>query len=323
MSGADAAGSCPVEARVRTMLVRDELTLPLPRAGATARRWARLADWGRHDLQVARLAEGHADAVAILSEAGLPACPGALYGVWAARPGGVGPRLKDRDGLPRVDGLARYCSGAGMLDRALVIAEPEPAETAPVLVEVVVGQSGVTPDPSSWRAAAMAGTQTWTVAFADVPADRMVCGPGWYTERPGFAVGGGGVAAVWWGGAAGLLDRALDHARVTGADPHQRAHLGELHALLAACHALLLATADELDAVPEADHRVALATARAAVERGCRDTLDRVPRVTGPGLCGADRWFAAQLANLQVYLRQHHGERDCAELAAELLEARG
>lgn len=312
-----------LEQRVRAMLAGGELALPLPRAGATARRWARLADWGRCDLELARLAEGHADALAILAEAGLPAGPDELYGVWAARPGGVGPRLKERDGQPRVDGCARYCSGARMLDRALVVAESEGARTEPVLVEVVVRAPGVTPDPDSWRAEAMAGTQTWTVNFTDVPVHRVVGGPDWYTERPGFAAGGGGVAAVWWGGAAGLLDRAFDHAHATGADPHQRAHLGELHAVLAACHTLLRATADELDAVPEADHRVALATARAAVERGCRDTVDRLPRVTGPASFGGDRWFAAQLANLQVYLRQHHGERDCAELATELLAARG
>ncbi|GAA5147520.1 hypothetical protein GCM10023321_08490 [Pseudonocardia eucalypti] len=312
-----------LEQRVRAMLAGGELTLPLPRAGATARRWARLADWGRCDLEVARLAEGHADAVAILSEAGLLACADGLYGVWAARPGGVGPRLTEREGQLRVDGLARYCSGARMLDRALLVVEPQAAESAPLLVEVAIRQGGVTPDPDSWRAAAMAGTQTWTVSFTDVPVHRLVGGPGWYTERPGFAAGGGGVAAVWWGGAAGLLDRAFESARVTGVDPHQCAQLGELHALLAACQALLRATADELDAVPEADHRMALATARAAVEHGCRDTLDRLPRATGPGPLGGDRWFAAQLANLQVYLRQHHGERDFAELATELLAARG
>ena len=38
----------------------------------------------RHDVALGRLVEAHADAVAILAEAGRPAQPGALYGVWAA-----------------------------------------------------------------------------------------------------------------------------------------------------------------------------------------------------------------------------------------------
>jgi hypothetical protein len=60
-----------VEDAVRSMLKGGELILPMPRRGGAARRWASLAGWGRSNLAVARLAEGHTDAVAILVEAGL------------------------------------------------------------------------------------------------------------------------------------------------------------------------------------------------------------------------------------------------------------
>jgi hypothetical protein len=130
------------------------------------------------------------------------------------------------------------------------------------------------------------------------------------------------VAAVWWGGAAGLLDRAFEYMAGAEPDPHRLAHLGELHALLAATHVLLGDTANELDAAPMADHRVAVAMVRSAVERGCREVVDRLPRVLGPGAWAADEELAGQLADLQMYLRQHHGERDNAELAAAVLRAR-
>ena len=50
---------------------------------------AQLFDVGSVDLTLARLVEGHADAVRILGEAGCAARPG-LYGVWASRSAGTG-----------------------------------------------------------------------------------------------------------------------------------------------------------------------------------------------------------------------------------------
>ena len=49
------------------------LDLPLPGSGATWERWAAFADLAGEDLSLARLGEGHADAIAILAELGGPA----------------------------------------------------------------------------------------------------------------------------------------------------------------------------------------------------------------------------------------------------------
>ncbi|WP_028936204.1 acyl-CoA dehydrogenase family protein [Pseudonocardia spinosispora] len=308
----------PGEDTVRTMLAAGELDLVLPAGGHTAHRWAALADWGRADLAVARLAEGHADAVAILAEASLRPETGALYGVWAAR---SGTHLATFEGGSCVlRGSARFCSGAGLIDRALVVARPIDPAAAPALVEVRLDRGGVHPDAASWQADGMARSDTLDVRFADVTVERTVGGPGWYTERPGFALGGGGVAAVWWGGAAGVLRGAFQHLRDREPDQHQLAHLGELHALVVAARALLRDTADGIDAAPAGDHGVAIATTRSAVERSCRDVVDRVPRILGPGVWSGDGRLSTQLADLQMYVRQHHGERDNAALAERLLQ---
>src|ERR1700677_313571 len=65
------------------------LDLPLPGGGRTRERWAVLAELAGEDLSLARLAEGHADALAILAELGAagPAA-GSRWGVWAAQPPG-------------------------------------------------------------------------------------------------------------------------------------------------------------------------------------------------------------------------------------------
>ena len=71
--------------RVRRCGRFGRLDLPLPGAGATRDRWAAFADLAGEDLSLARLGEGHGDAVAILAELGGPrAEPGSRWGVWAA-----------------------------------------------------------------------------------------------------------------------------------------------------------------------------------------------------------------------------------------------
>ncbi|MCH6170940.1 acyl-CoA dehydrogenase family protein [Pseudonocardia alaniniphila] len=313
-----------VEGELRGLLSAGELELPLPSGGRTAARWLGLAGWGRRDLGLARLVEGHTDAVAILAEAARQARSEALYGVWASRSGGTGARLVRSDDGLALHGTVRFCSGAHTIDRALVVADaPEPADGR-VLVEIAVDQPGLVPEPDTWATAAMAAADTVDVRFDSVPVslDALIGPAGWYTTRPGFAAGGGGVAAVWWGGAAGLLDRAIACLR-SSADPHQLAHLGELHALMEAASALLLRTADALDAAPDADHTGSLAVVRCAVERAAREVVERVPRMVGAAALSRDGDLAQALADLSLYIRQHHGERDHAALGASVLAMRG
>lgn len=312
----------PADADLPALLAAGTPDVPLPGGGATPRRWAVLASWGRDDLGVARLAEAHTDAVAILAEAGRRAEPGCFYGVWAARPGGRGARVRRTDDGLVVEGTVAFCSGARLVDRALLVAD-RPDGDGRLLLDVPVDPRWARPDPDSWVAGAMAGTDTLDVHFAalPVPEDAVVGDREWYVTRPGFSVGGGGVAAVWWGGAAGLLDRALAHLPAEP-DAHQLAHLGELDALLAAAGALLDQVAAGVDADPLGDHGLPVARVRTAVERVGREVVDRVPRMLGPGPLSGDSELARTIADLGMYLRQHHAERDHAALGAAVAAAR-
>ena len=55
-------------AAFRAAVESGRLDLPLPGSGGTRERWAGFAELAGEDLSVARLAEGHADAVAIPAE---------------------------------------------------------------------------------------------------------------------------------------------------------------------------------------------------------------------------------------------------------------
>ncbi|AEA24602.1 putative acyl-CoA dehydrogenase-related protein [Pseudonocardia dioxanivorans CB1190] len=301
---------------------RGETDLPAPGAGATAQRWAALARWGRTELSFARLCEGHTDAVAILAEAGRTPVPGATYGVWAARSGGTGAVLAGGAGAWRLRGRVRFCSGAHGLDRALVVAA---APDGSRIADVPLARPGVRPVAGTWQTVGMARSDSADVDLDDVPVDddALVGGPGWYTARPGFWHGGGGVAAVWLGGAAGVLDDLRLVVTATDPDPHRLALFGELHTGVAACDALLVATAAAIDDDPADAHREAVWTARAAVELACRRVLDVAPRLAGVAALTRGGRLAGRLADLGVYVRQHHGERDLAALGAAVLDPDG
>lgn len=294
---------------------------PLPGCGATAARWATFAEWARADPALGRLGEGHADAVAILAEAGRDPVPGALYGVWAARSGGTGAELVDIGGHLAIRGTIRFCSGAHLLDRALVVALDA---TGSQIVDLPLAHPGVRRLEGTWQSCGMRASDSIDVQFCDVPApaDRWVGQRGFYTERIGFWWGGAGVAACWFGAAAGVLDDI--HAVLHQIDPdqHQRALLGQLTSELAAADALLIRTAEMIDTEPAATHRTAAWTTRSAVERCCRSVLEVTPRLVGVAALTRQPGLEQRLSDLNVYLRQHHGERDLAALGTAVLERR-
>jgi alkylation response protein AidB-like acyl-CoA dehydrogenase len=300
----------------------DNGELPLPGAD-TPRRWAALAALGRADLTVARLAEGHVDALAILAEASRPAVPDALYGVWAARSGGTGAELT-ANGL---EGTVRFCSGLTTVDRALLVANTPGGDGSTCrLVEVDLSSAGIVREPDRWQAIGMDASDSGDARFdeVEVTPDMVVGPPGWYLSRPGFALGGGGVAAVWLGGAAGVVDDVLALlAAAPKVDEHQLAHLAAVHTALRSAEALLADASTRVDAAPGADLALLMSTCRAAAERAAWETLDRVPRITGATPLCRDRAFAQRLADLQVYVRQHHAERDLAALGRVLLAEEG
>src|SRR5580658_3443190 len=102
--------------KLRQLLAEGSLDLPLPGQGETAARHHRLAALAREDLTLARLAEAHTDAVAILAEAGRLPEPGVCYGVWASETPNQPLRVEQVEGGFQVVGSKSFCSGAGIVD---------------------------------------------------------------------------------------------------------------------------------------------------------------------------------------------------------------
>ena len=301
---------------VQHWLESGRLELPLPASGRTAERWRHLTLLAEDDIVAARIAEAHVDAVAILDElGGKPPEAGQLWGVWAAESSDAMLTATDLGGGAfTLSGTKVWCSGAGFCTHALVTARLDHRRRS--LFAVTVTDRAVKPLPSAWCNAGMAGSDTRSVQFTNAHAVG-VGEPGAYLNRPGFWHGAIGVAACWLGGARRVADPLYCCAGSQSADAYSLAHLGAVDAALAAGEAMLAAAAAEIDSDPFDRASAAQLLAhrvRAVVEHAADEAITRTGRALGPGPLCQDGRHAQRVADLGIYIRQSHAERDLAEL---------
>lgn len=294
--------------------------VPLPGSGATLERWEALATLGAADLTVARTLEPHLDALAILAEAGLPAPPPtSTWGVWAAEGPGVRLDARATGQGHRLDGTKPWCSLANAVSDALVTAWVDDRQRS--LFAVSLADPGVEPAEAAWVSRGLPRVTSGAVGFGQVRA-REIGGPDWYLRRSGFAWGGIGVAAIWFGGSVAVARRLWRQARERRLDQIGQAHLGAVDASLWSARAVLSEAATAVDA-GEADgaagERWAMRVRQVVVDAAER-VLAIADRALGPGPLAAEEAHAAAVADLRIYLRQHHGERDAAGLGRSLLQ---
>lgn len=306
-----------------------------PGSGSTAALWELLATLGAHDLAVARAVEPHLDARAILDQAraAVPLDVAATtWGVYAAE--GPGPALTaspaDGDGW-LLDGTKPWCSLAGDLGAALVTARLAGDETRRGLFAVDLRAPEVQPVDAPWPSRGLAEIPSTPVRF-DRARATLVADGAWYLDRPGFWWGAIGVAACWFGGAVGVARRLHAHAAGRPDDRLLAMHLGAVDERLHAARAVLADAAARVDASgastrgglePEPEEaraagRVLAKQVRATVARTCEDVLRLAGHALGPGPLTQEPEHAKRVADLEVYVRQQHAERDDASLGALL-----
>ena len=331
--------------RLRALINTGRADLPLPGRGRTLERWSALAAIAAQDLSLVKLFEGHTDAMAILAEAGEAAAHGSrseapAYGMWAAEPPGARVLFRPTaDGRVTLTGTKAWCSGAAALDRALLTVWPDAAANGgsdgsqregPWLADVDLRQPGVTIDDARWKAVGMADSASASVGLEAPPA-RLVGRAGFYLSRPGFWHGGIGIAACWHGAACAVAQALHARARAAGAgaagnaDPgwHRALALGEVDRLLSANAALLREAAAWVDRHPDRDARAWALRTRAASDECAQQVLRAATRAMGAGPLCHDEGFARLAADLPVFIRQSHGDRDLVALGHELLQQAG
>lgn len=326
--------------------VRLGVLVPGPGLGRTLELWQTLASTAALDVGVARILEPHLDALSILDQApsGTDLGPvdgdgSSSWGVFAAE--GPGARLEARpvgDGW-KLDGVKPWCSLAADLSHALVTAW---TPTGRRLFAVSLRADGVDPATGPWVSRGLQQVVSAAVTFSGVPA-VPVGADGWYLTRPGFAWGGIGVAAAWWGGAVGVARDLYDALGEREPDQIALSHLGAVDTTLQAARATLLDAATTVDGLaggspstgPDGGDSALVGSrasaaqtpsvlarrVRGVVARTVDEVLARSAHARGPGPLTSDERHARRVADLAVYVRQHHAERDDAALGKALLAA--
>ena len=238
----------------------------------------------------------------------------------------------------RLNGAKAWCSGAASISHAVVSGWNAAGE--PCLAAVALDQPGVTVTDRGWHAVGMRASGSVDVVFDDA-IGVLIGAPGAYVHRPGFLHGGAGVAACWYGGLVRVADTlrlALSKTYSTPAsstpgastpgsptpaspDPHRLAHLGAIDVAMVQARAALRDAAAYIDAHPQDDCALVCARARLAVESAASSVLERAARALGAGPLCRDAAFAQLMADLPVFIRQSHAERDQAAHGAALLKA--
>ena len=286
--------------------------LPNPSSGQTAERWNRIAAVAGRDLNLVKLFEGHTDALAILTELGDGRHqPGWYWGVWAAEsPEARVTATPTGEAEVVLNGVKSWCSGAAVLSHALVTGW-EPDGTAG-LYAVALDRPGITLNGDIWKAVGMHPSASVEVHFDRASAIRVAAGNA-YFERPGFWHGGAGIAACWFGAAVTLGQVVMREAELRP-DPHRSAHLGHILAAVGSAAASLREAAAAIDRMPRANVRWIALRTRLCVEHAAGLVLQHAGRALGAATLCHDAQVARLMADLPVFMRQSHAERDLAAL---------
>lgn len=186
------------------------------RLAAYAQEWDAVRAVARSDGSVGRIFDGHLNGVerlALLAPDELRAAlrEGMLLGVWGADPRpaeGEPATLYEEAGRFVLSGSKTFCSGAGGVDRALVMVRTE-AEGPPALVYVDPAVSaGI--DRTWFAASGLRSSESHMVTFHETPVITVLGEPGELARNPWFSRDAIRTAASWAGMADLAAERALD-----------------------------------------------------------------------------------------------------------------
>lgn len=285
------------------------------------------------DGSVGRIFDGHLNAVERLAvqapqtirddELAAVRASELLAGVWGGDPVGDegAPATVVALGAGEVlRGVKTFCSGAGGLSRAAVLARSGDGGP-PMLVWIDVSDEGrVEVDTSWYRAHGLAASVSHRVVFHDAPVLARFGGPGAMAAQPWFGRDALRTAASW----AGMADTAVQAALGALAQRPERTELEALAAgrIMTAQRTVdvwLSAAATAMDASAPDLGSTAL-HARAAISGACRELLDEAARA-----CGSRPFARAQALDrarrdLELFLLQHRLDPPLARAGRDQLD---
>lgn len=247
---------------------------------------------GRANLSVARLFEGHMNAVKLVALYGDErqraatfgeVRDGALLGVWGADDPCDPVTTVCGGEIIRLAGAKRFASGLGLVDRAIVIVSD--GDGAPYML-LAPTDAHERSDAKGWRMAGMRATRSGRYDFSGLvlSADRRIGRKGDYLREPHFEGGIWRYCAAHLGGAEVLYKSMLDQLTARGRvdDPNQRRRIVAFATALETSRLWLRRCAREIEAPDASPGKATLALlAREVTEDACRTAIEIVDRSLG------------------------------------------
>jgi alkylation response protein AidB-like acyl-CoA dehydrogenase len=286
----------------------------------------------RADGSVGRILDGHLNAVerlAVQAPAGLSdhelaaVRAGKLrLGVWGGDPRpdeGVPATVVVADAGEALTGVKTFCSGAGGLDRALILAR-DPEARAPVAVWVdLTDPATVTIDDGWYRGAGMRASVSHRVIFNHAPVLARFGDPGALAQQPWFGRDALRTAASWAGMADCAVDGALE-ALATRPDsgPLVELAIGQMLTAQGSITAWLERAARAMDDASDDLADVAV-HARAAIAQSGHAILAEAQRACGSHPFATGGRLDRARRDLELFLLQHRLDPALAGVGARAL----
>jgi alkylation response protein AidB-like acyl-CoA dehydrogenase len=284
---------------------------------------------GAGDLSMARLFEGHVNAIALVCRFGTGAqidalardvAEGAFCAVWGADDA-IGLRDEPIGPERRLTGRKVLASGAGLVTRPVVTAMSEAGQVM-LLPRLRPGERA---DLSAWNAQGMRSTATGTVDFSGVvlSVDQILGRPGDFMGQPYFSGGAWRFCAAHLGATERLVDlaRADLLSRGRDGDPYQLQRIAHCTAAVTTAR-FWIEKAARLLAEPTEEPQSIVAfvnLTRTVTERAALDVLEAVHRGIGLNAFIGPNPIERISRDLATYLRQPVPDLAMADAARTIL----
>jgi alkylation response protein AidB-like acyl-CoA dehydrogenase len=302
-------------------LLREEGATAATLPGVDGRRPGAADEWrlvrtvAKADGSVGRILDGHLNAVDRLLIAGEPLASetfaavreGRLFGLWGADPGageGSPAAVSGPAGEQVLNGVKTFCSGAGGVGAALVIArgsDPGP----PLLVLVDIDES-VAIDRDWYRGSGLRASESHRVHFESTPIRAVIGEPGELGREPSFSLDAIRTAASW----AGMADRAVaaalaDLAERRAGDPLAQLAAGRIAAAAETIDAWLELAARRAAEGGNEELRAVSIRLRAEIAGAAGRILDEAARACGSHPFATGSALDRSRRDLELFTLQH------------------
>jgi alkylation response protein AidB-like acyl-CoA dehydrogenase len=286
---------------------------------------------GRTSLSVARLFEGHMNAVKLVylhandtlkSEIATAVAGGLLLGVWGADVPDNPVTRSEEAGTVLLTGVKQFASGLNLVGRAVITVKTDDGTE----LWLAPTDEPERADTAAWTMGGMRATQSGRYDFTGIALDQAnrLGAPDVYYTEPYFEGGIWRYCAAHLGAAEGIYEAMRDSLVDAGRadDSHQQRRIAECAIALETMRLWLKRAACEVEAEGAPARKAALSLlAREVTEANCLRVMDQAERALGTAAYVEGSPVERGCRDLRLFLRQAAPDAKRARAVAQLLES--